>query len=174
MSDSLRLHTVHRASLSFTVSLSLLKHLPIESVMSANNLIFCCPRLLLPSIFPSIKVLSNELVLHIRLAKVSELQLQYQSFQWIYRVDFLKDWIISSPCCPRDSQEFSLGPQFESIISLVLSLLYGPAVTCDYWQNHSIDQMDLLGKMMSLLFNTLSRFNVAFFPRSFLKKLWGV
>ena len=51
--------------------------------------------------------------------------------------------------------------------SLVLSLLYGPTLTsiCDYWKNHSFDYMDLCHKVMFLLFNTLSRFVIAFLPR---------
>ena len=56
----------HQASLSFTISQSLLKHRSIESMMPSNHLILCCPLLLLPSIFPSIRVFSNELALHIR------------------------------------------------------------------------------------------------------------
>ena len=59
----------HRASLSFTVSHSLLKLMSIESVMPSNHLILSCPLLLLPSIFPSIRVFSNESVLHIRWPK---------------------------------------------------------------------------------------------------------
>ena len=55
-----------QASLSFTVSWSLLKLMSIESVMPSNCLILCCPLLLLPSIFPSIRVFSNKLALHIR------------------------------------------------------------------------------------------------------------
>ena len=54
------------------------------------------------------------------------LELQHQSFQWILKIDFLKDWLICSPCSPGDSQESSPTPQFKSINSLVLSLLYGP------------------------------------------------
>ena len=65
--------------LSFTVSKSLLKLMSIESVMPSNHLILCGPLLLLPSIFPSIRVFSNESVLHFRVAKV--LELQHQSFQ---------------------------------------------------------------------------------------------
>ena len=64
-----------------------------------------------------------------QVAKVLELQLQHQSFQWIFRVDFLYDWLVWSPCCPRDSQESSPTPQFESSNSLALSPLYGPAFT---------------------------------------------
>ena len=55
-----------QASLPVTISRSLLKLIPIESVMPSNHLILCCPLLLLPSIFPSIRVLSNESVLCIR------------------------------------------------------------------------------------------------------------
>ena len=55
-----------QASLSFTVSHSLLKLMSVESAMPSNHLILCCPLLLLPSIFPSIRVLSNDSVLHIR------------------------------------------------------------------------------------------------------------
>ena len=59
----------HQAPLSFTISQSLLKFMSIESVMPSNHLILCHPLLLLPSIFPSIRVFSNELVLHIRWPK---------------------------------------------------------------------------------------------------------
>ena len=59
----------HQASLSIANSQSLLKLMSIESVMTFNHLIFCCPPLLLPSIFPSIRVFSNESVLHIRWPK---------------------------------------------------------------------------------------------------------
>ena len=58
-----------QASLSFTISRSLLKLISVESVMSSNHLILCCPLFLLPSIFPSIRVFSNESVLRIRWSK---------------------------------------------------------------------------------------------------------
>ena len=57
---------IHQASLSITNSWSLLKLMSIESVMPSNHLILCCPLLLLPSIFPNIRVFSNESLLHIR------------------------------------------------------------------------------------------------------------
>ena len=62
MSDSLQLHGLPHARLplSFTISWSLLKLMSTESVMQSNHLIFCCPLLLLPSTFPSIKVFSSE------------------------------------------------------------------------------------------------------------------
>ena len=60
-----------------------------------------------------------------QVAKVLEFQLQHQSFQWIFTTDFLYVWLVWSPCCTRDSQDFSPTPQFKSINSLVLSFLYG-------------------------------------------------
>ena len=77
------------ASLSITNSRSLLKLMSIESVMPFNRLILCCPLLLLPSIFPSIRVFSSESAFSHQVAKVLELQLQHQPFQRIFRVDFL-------------------------------------------------------------------------------------
>ena len=55
-----------------------------------------------------------------------ELQLQHQSFQWIFRTNFMEDWLVRSPCSPRDSQESSPTPQFKSINSSALSFLYSP------------------------------------------------
>ena len=76
-----------------------------------------------------------------QVAKVLESQLQHQSFQWIFRIDFLYDGLVGSPCCPRDSQESSPAPQFKSITSSVLSFFYSPTLTSihDYWKNHSFD-----------------------------------
>ena len=59
-----------------------------------------------------------------QVAKVLELQLHHQSFQWIFRVDFLQDWLVWFPCCPMDSQKSSPAPQFESISFLALSLYH--------------------------------------------------
>ena len=117
----------------------------IKSMMPSNHLILCCPLIFLPSIFPSIRIFSSESALCIRLPKYW-FQLQHQSFQWIFRIDFLKDGLVWSPCSPRDSQESSPAPHFESINSLVLSLLYGPALTSihDYWKNHTFDYLNIL------------------------------
>ena len=105
-----------------------------------------------------------------QVAKVLEFQLQHQCIQWIFRINFLLDWLIWSPCCPRDSQASSLAPPFESINSSVLNLLYGSTFTpygfFPYWKNHSFGYMDLVGKVLSLLFNILSRFIIAFLPKS--------
>ena len=82
-----------QASLFISNSWSLLRLTSIEWVMTSNHLILCHPPLLLPSIFPRVRVFSNEFqwvsVLRIRWPKVLELQLQHQSFQWIFRTDFL-------------------------------------------------------------------------------------
>ena len=74
-----------------------------------------------------------------QMAKV--LELQHQSFQWIFRTDFLNHRLVWSPCSPRDSQESSPTPQFKSINSLALSFLYSPTLTSihDYWKNHNFD-----------------------------------
>ena len=91
-----------------------------------------------------------------------------QSFQWILRTDFLQDWLNSSPCSPRDSQESSLAPQFKSISSSAYSFLYGPILTSihNYGKTIALTIWTCLSKIMSLLFNTLSNFVIAFLPRS--------
>ena len=101
-----------------TKSQSLLTLMSIELVIPSNHLVLCHPLLLLPPIFPSIRGFSNQV------AKVLEFQLQHQYFQWIFRTDFLYDWLARSPCSPRDSHESSPKPQFKSINSSVISFLY--------------------------------------------------
>ena len=88
--------------------------------MQSNHLILCHPLLLLPSIFPSMSLFQWVSSSH-QVAKVLELQLR--SFQWMFRVDFLYDWLVWSPCSPGDCQESSPAPLFKSINSLVLHLL---------------------------------------------------
>ena len=125
-----------QASLSFTVSQSLPKLMSIESVMPSNHLILCHSRLLLSSIFPSIRVFSNELPLGGKNFRASALVLPMSIYGWLpLGLTGLISW--QSRGLSRD---FS-APQFESISSLVLSLLYGPTLTSlhDYWENHSFD-----------------------------------
>ena len=76
-----------------------------------------------------------------QVAKVLKLHLQQQYFKWIFRTDMLEDWLLWSPCSPKDSQESSPTPQFKSINSSVLSCLYSPTLISihDYWKNHSFD-----------------------------------
>ena len=78
----------NQASLSFTISQNLLKLMSIESMMPSNYLILCHALLLLLSILPSISLFQRVSCLH-HVVKVLELQLQIQSFQWIFRTDFL-------------------------------------------------------------------------------------
>ena len=74
-----------------------------------------------------------------QVAKV--LELQQRSFQWLFRLDFLRNGLVGSPCSPRDSQESSPTPQLESISSSALGLLYGPTLTSveDSCKNPSLD-----------------------------------
>ena len=104
-----------------------------------------------------------------QVTKILELQLQHQSFQWVFRVDFLQDWLVWSPRSSKDSQEFSPGPQFKGLNSLGLCLLYGPALTTihDHWEDQSLDSMDLCWQSdISDFQHTVSRFAIAFFLRS--------
>ena len=133
--------TARQASLSTTNSRRPPKPISIESVMPSNHLILCCLLLLLPSIFPSIRVFSNESALHMRWPKDWSFSFNIKSYQWTPRIDLLWDGLAGSPCSPRDSQESSPTPQFKSFNSLALSLLYGPSLTSihDYWKDHSFD-----------------------------------
>ena len=103
-----------------------------------------------------------------QVAKGLEFQLLHQSFQWIFRTYFLWDGLVASPCSPRDSQESCLTPQFKSINSSVLSFLYGPTLTSVHNTGKTIalTRRIFVGKVMSLLFNILSRLVIIFLPRS--------
>ena len=73
-------------------------------------------------------------------AKVLELQLQHQPFQWTPKTDLLQDGLVGSPCSSRDPQESSPTPQFKSINSSVLNFLHHPTLTSihDHWKNHMV------------------------------------
>ena len=74
-----------------------------------------------------------------QVAKVLEFQLQHQSFQWIFKNDFLYNWLVWSPCSPRDSQESSTTTQFKSINSSVLSSVqFSHSVLSDSLQPHEL------------------------------------
>ena len=100
-----------------------------------------------------------------KVAKVLESQLQHQPFQWIFRTDFLEDELAGSPCSPRDSQESSPTPQFKSINSSELSFLYSLTLTSihNYCKTIALTRWTFVGKVMSLLFNMLSRLIKLFF-----------
>ena len=85
-----------QASLSITISWSLLKLMSIESVMPSNHLILCRPLLLPPSVFPSIKVFSNESVLHIRWSEYWSFSFSISpSNEYLGLISFRMDWLQS-------------------------------------------------------------------------------
>ena len=130
----------HQASLSITNSQSIPKLMSIESVMPSNHFILYHPFFLPLSIFLSIRVFSNESVLCIRWPKYWSVSFSISPSN--ESPDFLEDWLVWFPCCPRDSQESSSTPQFKSINYLVLSSLYGSTVPFipDYWKNQYVMQ----------------------------------
>ena len=125
-----------QASLSFTITQSLLKLMSIESVMLSNHLILCCPLLLLPSVFPSTRVFSIESALCIRWPKYWSFIFSISpSNECIGLISFNIDWF--DLLAPQRTQESFLAPQFESIKSSLLNLLFGPTLTAIYdcWKN---------------------------------------
>ena len=118
----------HQAFLSITNSWSLLKLTSIESVMPSNRLILCCPLLLLPSIFPSIRVFSNESVLCIRWPKYWSFSFSVSlSNEYSGLISFRMDWF--DLLAVQGSLKSSPTPQLKSINSSVLSFLYSPTLT---------------------------------------------
>ena len=153
----------YQASL-FTISRSLLKLMSIESVMPSNHLIFCHPLLLLPSIFPCMRVFSNDSALHIKWP-------EYWSFSssispsneysglMFFRIEWFDLLVV-----PRTFK--SLLQHHNSKASIVHhSVLFMVQLSHLYmnWKSHSFDYMDFVGKVMSLLFNMLSMFAIVFF-----------
>ena len=155
-----------QAFLSFTIFRSLLKFLSIKSVMPSNHLRLHHPLLLLPSVFLSIKLFSNESALHISLLK-------YWSFSFSISPSSKYSGLISFRIACFDlfavqgALKSFLQPQFKSINSLAISHLYGPTFTsiCDYWKNYMFDYVDLC-QQSSMLFKMLSSFVTAFLVRS--------
>ena len=148
---------MHQVSLSFTISWSLLKLMSIELMMPSNHLILCCPLLLLPSIFPSIKVFSNELSLCIRWPK-------YWSFsfgispcnEYSGLISFRIDWfnLGISRVCPCHSSKASI-LQFSAFF-------YCPALTSIYMTTGKTIALTIgifVGKVMSLLLIFFQKLN---------------
>ena len=130
----------HQASLSITNSQNLLKLMSIESVLSFNHLILCRPPLLLPSLFPSIRVFYSESVLRIRCPK-------YWSFSFSISLSnedsgwFPLGWTGWISLQSKGLSRVFSNTTVQSINSLALSFLYSPTLTSipDYWKNHSFD-----------------------------------
>ena len=117
----------------------------IESVMLSNHLILWCPLLLLPSVLPSVRVFSNELVLLIRWPKNWSFSIS-SSNEYSGLIYFRIDWF--DLLAVQGTLKSSRAPQFESVNSSALCLLYGPILTpvYGYWKNYSSDYMDLCWK----------------------------
>ena len=145
-----------QASLSLTVSQSLLRIMSIESMMPSNHLIFCCHIFLLPSIFPSIRVFSSELTLLIWWP-------EYRSFSFSISpsnehpglISFRMDWL---DLLVVQGTLRSLLQHSWSISSSALSFLYSPTLISihDYWKTIALTRWTFVGKLMSLFFNMLS------------------
>ena len=170
MPDSLRPQglAAHQASLSITNSQSLLKLMSIESVMPSNHLILCHPLLFLPSIFPSIRVLSNESALHISWAK-------YWSFsfgvnptnEYSGLISFRMDWL--DFLAIQGILESLLQHHSSKTSILLCSAFFIVQLSHPYMTNGktiALTRWTFVGKVMSLLWNMLSRLVIVFLPRS--------
>ena len=157
-----------QASLSITNFQNLLKLMSIESVMPSNHIIFCCPLLLLPSIFPSNRDFSNELVLHIRWPN-------YRSFSFSinlsneyselisFRIDWLDLLIVQGTLKSLVLHHSSKASIFQCSALFIVQLLHLYMTT---GKTIALMRRTFVGKVMSLLFNMLSRLVIGFLPRS--------
>ena len=168
MSDSLRPHESQhaQASLSITNSWSSLKLMSIELVMPSNHLILCRPLILPPSIFPSIRVFSNELALHIRWTKYWSLSFSINpSNEYSGLISFRIDWFdllavqgtLKSLLHHNSKALILWGSAFFMVQLSHPYITIGKMIALTIWI--------CAGKVMSLLFNMQSRFAKAFLPR---------
>ena len=135
--DSLRPHGLQCA---IAKSWSLLKLMSIESVMPSNQLILCCPLLLLPSVFPSIRVFSTESVLRIKCPKYWSFSFSISpSNEYSGLISFRIDWL--DLLAVQETLKSLLQHHSSKASILQLSFLYSPTLTSihDYWKNHSFD-----------------------------------
>ena len=158
----------HQASLSITNSRNLLKLMSIESVMPSNHLILCCPLLLLLSIFPSIRVFSNESVLCIRWPKYWSFSFSISpSNEYSGLISFRMDWL---DLLAVQGTLKSLLQHHSSKASIVwrsaffIVQLSHPYMTIG--KIIALTRQTFVGKVMFLLFNMLSRLVIAFLSRS--------
>ena len=169
MSDALQPWTAARqASLSITNSQNLLKFMSIKSVMTSNHLILCRSLLLLPSIFPRIRVFSNESALHIRWPKNWSFSFNISpSNDHPGLISFKMDWLdlfavqgtLKSLLQHHNSKASILRHSAFFIVQLSHPYMISGKST-------ALTRQTFVGKVMSLLFNMLSRFVIAFLPRS--------
>ena len=153
-----------QASLSITNSESLLKLMSVESVMSSNHLILCPPLLLPRSIFPSIRVFSNESVHCIRWPKIWSFNFSINpSNEYSRLISFRMDWH-----SPRDSQESSQHHSSKASIlwdSAFLTVQISHPYTTT-GKTIALTRWMFVSKVMPLLFNMLSRLVITFLPSS--------
>ena len=158
----------HRTSLSITNSRSLLKLMPTELVMSSNHLILCRPLLILPSIFSSIRVFSNESVLYIRWPKYWSFSFRISpSNEYSGQISFRMHWL---DLLAFQGTLKSLLEHYSSKASILwhsdifIVQLSHPHMTIG--KTIASTRQIFLGNVMSLLFNMLSRLVITFLPRS--------
>ena len=158
----------HKAFWSFTISQSLLQLMSTELVMPPNHLILCRPLLLLPSIFTSIRVSSNKSVLHVRWPKYWNFSFNISpSSEYSELISFRMDWL---DLLAVQGTLKSLLQHHSSQASLLwCSAFFIVQLSHPYMiigKNIALTRWTFVGKVISLLFNMLSRFVIAFLPRS--------
>ena len=158
----------HKASLSITNSQSPPKPMSIKSVMPSNHLIFCCPLLLLPSIFPSIRVFSNESALRIRWLKYWIFSFNISpsnEHPWLisFRIDWL-DLLAIQGTLKSLLQHHSSKASILQCSAFFIVWLSHPYMTTG--KTIALTRWTFVDKVMSLLFNMLSRLVITFLPRS--------
>ena len=154
--------------LSFTISWSLFKLTSIESVMLSNHLIHCCPLLLLPSTFPSIRVFSNESALPIRWPYYWSFSVSISpSNEYSGLISFRMDWLdllAVQGILKSLLQHHSSKTSFLQCSAFFIVQLSYPYMTTG--KTTALTRQTIVGKVMPLLFNILSRFVITFLPRS--------
>jgi len=160
--------TACQASLSITNSQSLLKFISIESVMPSNHLIFCHPLLLLPSIFPSIRVFSNESALHIRWPKYCSFSFSISpTNEYSGLISFRMDWL--DLLAVQGTLKSLLQHHSSKASILLCSVFFILQLSHPYMttgKTMALMRWTFVGKVMSLLFNMLSRLVITFLSRS--------
>ena len=168
--DSLRphgLHAAHQAPLSITDSQSLLKLMSIELVMLSNHLALCRPLLLLPSIFPSIRVFSNESALCTRWPKCWSFSFNISpSNEDLGLISFRMDWLdlLAVQGTLKSLLQHSLKASILRRSAFFIVQLSHPYMTTG--KTIALTRWIFVDKVMSLLFNMLSRLVITFLPRS--------
>ena len=156
----------HQASLSFTISRSLLRLMSIESVMPPNHLILCCPLLLLPSIFPRIRIFSSELALCIRWPKYWNFSFSTSSSNdYSGLISFRMDWLdlLAVQEILKNLQPHSSKASIFQFSAFFIVQLSHPYTTTG--KSIALTRQTYVGKVMSLLFKMLSRLVITFLPR---------